>query len=416
MRIVLGLLMVLALGGEAASASKVRPDPAKYDVVAAPPAGVTPRAVALTKLGTSLQPGQVVGNYYNDDGLQPTWDEESAGLVSLDQVFREELAAAGFKADRGANDLFTEASTGDLQVGAVVTGMDIDAIVGLTKVHYVTTITLQWQVYSTLQREVLATIDTTASSDTRHKIPPRPGPPLSRTRAQSAFAANIRALLSNEDFRRIVLTPAPVRPTGIGVSNAREPLRVAGMGTTTMPIADATGSVVAIFAGSGMGSGVLISAEGYLLTNEHVVGAETRVRVRWSDGLETIGEVLRVDKRRDVALVKTQPRARPPLVLKPTLLAPGAPVFAIGTPLDPKLQNTVTKGIVSANRTIEGLGFIQSDVSINSGNSGGPLLDESGRVVGLAVSGIMQGEAPSGINLFIPIGDALDFLAIQPAG
>jgi S1-C subfamily serine protease len=76
----------------------------------------------------------------------------------------------------------------------------------------------------------------------------------------------------------------------------------------------------------------------------------------------------------------------------------------------------VTKGVVSSNRAYQGRTFIQSDVSINPGNTGGPLLDEAGAVLGVAVSGYRLGDAPAGLNMFIPIGDALDALALKPVG
>ena len=93
--------------------------------------------------------------------------------------------------------------------------------------------------------------------------------------------------------------------------------------------------------------------------------------------------------------------------------SPGDPVFAIGTPLDPSLQSTLTKGIVSANWIIDGFAFIQSDVSIDHGNSGGPLLDEKGRVIGITVAKFAPNDDQRNLNLFIPIGDALDFLALK---
>jgi S1-C subfamily serine protease len=167
-----------------------------------------------------------------------------------------------------------------------------------------------------------------------------------------------------------------------------------------------------IFAGGAMGSGFLISRDGYLITNQHVVGDAQYVKVRWPDGSEGLGEVIRSDRRRDVALVKADPHGRQPLVLNQALPAVGDTVFAVGAPLQESLQGTVTKGIVSAVRTEKSQRFIQSDVSINHGNSGGPLLNEKGAVLGLTVSGIQLGEAPAGINFFIPISDALEALAI----
>ncbi|MFB2351152.1 trypsin-like peptidase domain-containing protein, partial [Priestia megaterium] len=91
-------------------------------------------------------------------------------------------------------------------------------------------------------------------------------------------------------------------------------------------------------------------------------------------------------------------------------LQPGEAVFAIGSPLSAELQSTVTKGVVSANRIQDGFSFIQSDVAVTHGNRGGPLLDETGAVGGVTVSGLAPAGAPIGLNFFIPIGDALDFL------
>ena len=82
--------------------------------------------------------------------------------------------------------------------------------------------------------------------------------------------------------------------------------------------------------GSGSGSGVLLSDDGYVLTNAHVVGDEKEVRVRWSDGIEKVGQVIRVSKTRDVALIKTDPRGRPPVPIRHGTLDPGQRVFAIG--------------------------------------------------------------------------------------
>jgi hypothetical protein len=85
---------------------------------------------------------------------------------------------------------------------------------------------------------------------------------------------------------------------------------------------------------------------------------------------------------------------------------------AIGSPLGAQFQNTMSKGIVSALRDQQGLAFIQSDVMVNHGSSGGPLLDETGRVIGLTASGQVVNEAPVGINFFIPIDEALKTLNV----
>jgi serine protease Do len=152
-----------------------------------------------------------------------------------------------------------------------------------------------------------------------------------------------------------------------------------------------------------------------MLTNAHVVGSSKSVVVRWSDGIETPADVIRISTVRDIALIKTQVRSRSPLRLEPGTMPVGRTVFAVGAPLDRKYQGTVTRGVVSASRIIDGLSYVQSDVTVNPGNSGGPLLNESGSVVGVTDLGFQPDGLPTGINLFIPIGDALDFLNLKTA-
>jgi len=176
-------------------------------------------------------------------------------------------------------------------------------------------------------------------------------------------------------------------------------------------------NVVTVFAGDGHGSGFLIDGRGYLLTNEHVVRAAQRVRVRFESGSETIGAVVGTDARRDVALVKLDNVPANGLPIRLERPEVGSEVYAVGSPLDEKLSATVTKGIVSAYRTEDGLEFIQSDVNILPGNSGGPLLDRNGNVVGISEAIRMFAEdVPAGIAFFIPIAEALKSLDIRVEG
>lgn len=107
--------------------------------------------------------------------------------------------------------------------------------------------------------------------------------------------------------------------------------------------------------GVGGGSGILVSEDGYILTNRHVVGDDTEVRVRWSDGIEALAKVVRVANTRDVAIVKTNPRDWAPLAIKRGAVTPGQRVYAIGSPRGEAFQGTVSSGVVSANRIIDGL-------------------------------------------------------------
>ncbi|MDA0866884.1 MAG: trypsin-like peptidase domain-containing protein, partial [Cyanobacteria bacterium] len=140
----------------------------------------------------------------------------------------------------------------------------------------------------------------------------------------------------------------------------------------------------------GTGSGFVISADGQIITNAHVVEGATSVTVTLTDGRTFEGEVVGIDPVTDVAAVKIAAADLPTVTLGTTQdLAPGQWAIAIGNPLG--LDNTVTAGIISAlGRTSTEVGipdkrvqFIQTDAAINPGNSGGPLLNDRGEVIGM---------------------------------
>jgi len=122
---------------------------------------------------------------------------------------------------------------------------------------------------------------------------------------------------------------------------------------------------------------------------------------------------------RDVALVALVSARRPALPISTIRPSIGSNVLSYGAPLLEELGGTLRKGLVSAYRSKNGLEFLQSDVDLNKGNSGGPLLDESGNVVGVAVMGVLiDGQVSQGLNFFIPIERALasfDILIQHPS-
>ncbi len=152
------------------------------------------------------------------------------------------------------------------------------------------------------------------------------------------------------------------------------------------------------------GSGFIISNDGYILTNSHVVDGAARVKVKLSDGRSFAAEIKGLDRKLDLALLKIE--AEPPLPVAnlgdSDLLNVGDGVMAIGNPFG--LTQTVTAGIVSATgrMLIENPhdNFIQTDASINPGNSGGPLINSRGEVVGINTAKIAGGD---GLGFAIPI-------------
>ncbi len=158
----------------------------------------------------------------------------------------------------------------------------------------------------------------------------------------------------------------------------------------------------------GVGSGFFISDDGYILTNNHVVVDATDIYVTLTDGREFKAKVIGTDERTDVALIKIEAKDMTPLVIgDPKKLKKGQWVLAIGSPFG--LDSTVTSGIVSAigRDTGEYLPFIQTDVAVNPGNSGGPLINLQGEVVGINSQIISRSGGFMGISLAIPIDEAM---------
>lgn len=161
-----------------------------------------------------------------------------------------------------------------------------------------------------------------------------------------------------------------------------------------------------------LGSGFIISKDGYIFTNNHVVEKADKIRVRLSDGKEYDASVVGRDAKTDIALIKIKPTNSLPVVEfgDSDKLRVGDWVIAIGNPFG--LAHTVTAGIVSAKGRVIGSGpydnFIQTDASINPGNSGGPLFDLEGKVVGINTAIVARGQ---GIGFAIPVNMAKELLS-----
>ena len=159
---------------------------------------------------------------------------------------------------------------------------------------------------------------------------------------------------------------------------------------------------------SGQGSGFITSQDGYVLTNHHVINGASSITVALPDNREFKAQVIGSDARTDVALLKIDATNLPFLRMADSnKLKVGEWVVAAGSPFG--LKNTITAGVVSAiNRdTGDYLSFIQTDAAVNPGNSGGPLVNMSGEVIGINSQILTPSGAFSGIALAIPINDAL---------
>jgi serine protease Do len=158
----------------------------------------------------------------------------------------------------------------------------------------------------------------------------------------------------------------------------------------------------------GVGSGFILTADGFIMTNAHVVDGADEVIVTLTDKRELKARIIGADRRTDVAVVKIDATGLPFVKIGDVnRLKVGEWVMAIGSPFG--LENTVTAGIVSAKQRDTGdyLNFIQTDVAINPGNSGGPLLNLRGEVVGINSQIYSRSGGFQGISFAIPIDDAM---------
>jgi serine protease Do len=172
---------------------------------------------------------------------------------------------------------------------------------------------------------------------------------------------------------------------------------------------------------TGVGSGIVLTADGYILTNKHVVTGSQSLTVELADGRQFPATIVKESEDKDLALIKVDATGLSPATIGDSAsLQVGETTVAIGSPLG-TFTESVTKGILSATgrtitvqdettgRPVTLTGLLQTDAAINPGNSGGPLLDDTGKVIGIntAVSTDAQG-----LGFAIPIADAASLIAI----
>jgi serine protease Do len=223
---------------------------------------------------------------------------------------------------------------------------------------------------------------------------------LTLAAATAAAPANLAP-----DFTRLVdaVGPVVVHISATGVESAPEPAEEPVPEEGALPPFDESA-----------GSGVLISADGYIITNNHVVEGAAEIIVRLADGRELAATLVGADALSDIAVIKVEAKKLPVARMgDPSKLRPGEWVLAIGAPFG--FEHSATAGIVSAKGRAVGaeqyVPYIQTDVAVNPGNSGGPLINMRGEVVGINSQIYSQTGTYMGISFAIPIDLAMDVVA-----
>ena len=382
--------------------------------------GANTKPIQFTKIVVKLKRGEHIGAWQAGLFCASQGDLNwKGGRINIDSdeftdAFKEELEKFSFKTVGDTNALFEDPSTWKSEILVAGLVKELKANICYPKSGFgnfssskgEAFIKVDWQIYSKLDRSVVHRVTSEGAAKTGEAVDG--GASLT---ILNAFAQATRNLLADTKFREIVSRGGEaVKETSFKSGQAI----VVSTGSSK-PVGSAPedwpNAVVTVFAGRGHGSGFVIS-ENLILTNHHVVGESDSITVKFNNGLQVIGKVIASNSGRDVAVVKVD--AMLPKYFRLSRIAPpiGADVYAIGSPIDEQYHSTVSRGIISGYREEQNKTFIQSDVNIRPGNSGGPLVDKTGAVVGIAVSGLVVKEALQGINFFIPIDDALKALSV----
>jgi S1-C subfamily serine protease len=264
---------------------------------------------------------------------------------------------------------------------------------------------VEWQVLDVAQDQVVYTVTSrayvlNASAADKERI------------AALLLDGAMDSLLARDGFRRTLVVPDPRAASASHFPSAT--LRRCAPGRPVAQTADdLLQDVVVVKEKDGFGSGFLVSAEGLVITAAHVVdGSSLRLRLR--DGTEVDAVPVRVAPHEDVALLRTTtPLVNHPCAsLRTDSPMSGAEVYAAGAPASLELAFSLTRGIVSGFPVIDGQRRLQTDASVNPGNSGGPIVDSSGAVVGVVSFKIVSNKV-EGVAFAVPTPETLGALGLR---
>lgn len=380
--VLLALLVMSACGSlGCATSSQLRSDsslPVRVDSSECLP-------IAFKRLVFRIPAGTKIGGHHTGLFQIASYSHRwQAGLSIGSEEFRllatETMRLYGYNLLGGDDLLFgnDDSENALYQLGGTVTNLSYNTFGGLAGSYSSSDLTVEWQLYDALQRSVVFERTTSGSAKADE---------ASVAAISMAFKSALLRLLCDSAFALAVQRDAK-KDWEVQTTTQSELRLATCLGTDTLSLPSdlnrALESVVLVKAGASIGSGVLISPDGYALTAAHVVSGLDHVSVKLYSGLELTASVIRSDMVQDIALIALPGSGHKCLRLKEESSAVvGEDVFAIGSPAGDDYAFSVTKGVVSGIRELEGFSYLQTDASLNPGNSGGPLLDVRGNVIGI---------------------------------
>jgi S1-C subfamily serine protease len=390
------------------------------------------KSIALAKMVVKVPRGTEIGSFeFGLACIEQSRLTIGSGKMNFSDseftnIFFDDLKRLHYNVVGNPNEIFNDNATeAEIVVGGLITAMHLNFCyptafnynMGAGKSN--SSIEIEWQIYNALDRKTIYKKTTTgraASDFANGNI---------KEALYLAYSNALGGLLEDKTFYDIVSGKTPANPQAqapgapgdapVQTSDLDVPLTFikAVPGKDSKSLAEAQKSVVTVITPGGSGSGFIVSADGLVITNYHVVTELAQVRILTHDGRKLPGQVVRRDARRDVAAVMVNGLEIAPLKIRVEKIAVGEEVYAIGSPHGAEFSGSVSKGIISTVelRKYDGKDWIQSDTQINHGNSGGPLVDAKGNVLGISTLGIKNFAQ---LNMFIPIQEALETLGVNP--
>ncbi|MGI0484494.1 S1C family serine protease [Pantanalinema rosaneae CENA516] len=374
--------------------------------------------IEIARIRSGLLPGAFLGGHH--EGFLHLLQQHYTASGWLDEqledalrrVLADELNRAGYNVAQAQTSsvfeeqLVEELEPGQFLLGGTITQAALNSYSSLFGDVTKDERTVRWEVFDRDRSKVIYRQETTGQAEAEGIKNP--------AATYEAIKASFQALLASPQFaavfERSPIPEAAVPTTSYTISavpSSTVPLTVEQIAGQTIP------SIIRIRTPLGRGTGFLLSDSGLAITNQHVVGAAFSVKADLYDGSTRTGRVMKRDATSDIALVKLEGEAThisglP--ICQTNAVKVGESVVAIGNPLS--YTNSVTQGVVSGFRTTASRNLIQTDAAVNPGNSGGPLLNRFGAVIGIVTEKIAS-RGVEGLGFAVPIAESLQKLNVQ---
>ena len=393
----------------------------KYD-------SVLTTAIELSKIIFEVEQGKKIGTVTeNRERKDLKWEESFAVATDeFNKITEDELIKSGYNIKKqvklfGDEGIDKEA---ELVIGANLKNLSIDyevsrryyrshssdnVVIKYSPTNVKCEVELEWQVFSRKKREVIYTTTVKGKSfyneNNDNSVSIAIKDAVRDALIELGFNAEMRKTVQNYSN----LLPKIKTDTKTVSLPKKTPEKFADYAAMIKRSIEST--VTVLRDDEGHGSGFLISDNGYLITNHHVIDKAKEITVKFENGFEFPAELVAFDEDYDVALLKIKGSGFKGLAVNTAMAGVATDVTSISTPADVKLGQTVSKGIISGKREMEGKLYYQTDVSISPGSSGGPLFNSKGEVIGITTWGL-RGGGTEGLNFAIPVSVAIEKLGI----